>query len=96
MFEGYYRNDLKTGEDLDEQLAGNLCRCTGYRPIRDAAMDAFAERATKNGDDTFAERLQKSDANLARRITIFPAKNFCDPLRLRNYCKSSKPIPTRD
>src|ERR1035438_4269435 len=27
LFEGFYRNDLKTGDDLDEQLAGNLCRC---------------------------------------------------------------------
>src|SRR6478609_654814 len=48
MFEGYYRGDLHTHDDLDEQLAGNLCRCTGYRPIRDAAVGAFAERATQN------------------------------------------------
>ena len=48
MFEGYYRNDLHTHDDLDEQLAGNLCRCTGYRPIRDAAIAAFAERQNKS------------------------------------------------
>src|SRR5258706_8528037 len=41
LFEGYYRDDLHTHDDLDEQLAGNLCRCTGYRPIRDAAMAAI-------------------------------------------------------
>ena len=46
MFEGYYRKDLKTAAQLDEQLCGNLCRCTGYRPIRDAAADAFAQRQT--------------------------------------------------
>ena len=45
LFEGYYRKDLKTGAQLDEQLCGNLCRCTGYRPIRDAAADAA--RATQ-------------------------------------------------
>ncbi|HEV3409026.1 MAG TPA: FAD binding domain-containing protein, partial [Chthoniobacterales bacterium] len=49
LFEGYYRKDLKSAPQLDEQLCGNLCRCTGYRPIRDAAADAFAER--KRGDD---------------------------------------------
>ena len=44
LFEGYYRKDLKTAAQLDEQLCGNLCRCTGYRPIRDAAAEAFAQR----------------------------------------------------
>src|SRR5690242_12274064 len=50
LFEGYYRSDLKTGDDLDEQLAGNLCRCTGYRPIRDAAVEAFSGR--RRGDES--------------------------------------------
>jgi len=44
MFEGYYRDDLTTSGQLDEQLCGNLCRCTGYRAIRDACADAFALR----------------------------------------------------
>ena len=44
MFEGFYRDDLKTSAQLDEQLAGNLCRCTGYRAIRDACADAFAQK----------------------------------------------------
>lgn len=44
LFEGYHRDDLHTHDDLDDQLSGNLCRCTGYRPIRDAAIKAFAER----------------------------------------------------
>jgi xanthine dehydrogenase iron-sulfur cluster and FAD-binding subunit A len=58
LFEGYYRDDLHTQDDLDDQLSGNLCRCTGYRPIRDAAIEAFAERHAKNGEDAFAERLK--------------------------------------
>ncbi len=38
LFEATYRDDLR-GEawKLDDQLCGNLCRCTGYRPIREAA-----------------------------------------------------------
>jgi xanthine dehydrogenase molybdopterin binding subunit/xanthine dehydrogenase small subunit len=44
LFEGYHRDDLTTPEQLDDQLCGNLCRCTGYRPIRDAAWEALAER----------------------------------------------------
>ena len=37
MFEATYRADLDAPWKLDDQLCGNLCRCTGYRPIRDAA-----------------------------------------------------------
>jgi len=38
MFEACYRKDLKDPSwKLDDQMCGNLCRCTGYRPIRDAA-----------------------------------------------------------
>src|SRR5215469_4428548 len=44
LFEGYYRKDLDTPAKLDDQLCGNLCRCTGYRPIRQAALEAFAQR----------------------------------------------------
>ncbi|HEX4641516.1 MAG TPA: xanthine dehydrogenase molybdopterin binding subunit, partial [Chthoniobacterales bacterium] len=61
FFEGYYRKDLKTDAQLDEQLCGNLCRCTGYRPIRDAAADAFAQRGVP---DEFDARLKKANAKL--------------------------------
>lgn len=29
-------------EEIDHTLSGNLCRCTGYRPIVDATCDAYA------------------------------------------------------
>jgi xanthine dehydrogenase molybdopterin binding subunit/xanthine dehydrogenase small subunit len=61
LFEGYYRNDLKTAAQLDEQLCGNLCRCTGYRPICDAAAEAFAKR---NGADRFDVELKNSKPRL--------------------------------
>jgi xanthine dehydrogenase molybdopterin binding subunit/xanthine dehydrogenase small subunit len=54
LFEGFYRSDLNTEDQLDEQLCGNLCRCTGYRPIREAALEAFAQKKSK---DEFAARL---------------------------------------
>jgi len=59
MFEGYYRKDLDRAWKLDDQLCGNLCRCTGYRPIRDAALVALAERK-KEGADRFDRSLAKA------------------------------------
>ncbi len=56
LFEGFYRADLKEAWQLADQLCGNLCRCTGYRPIRDAALEALTSKEA-NGEDPFATRL---------------------------------------
>ncbi|HEX7600158.1 MAG TPA: FAD binding domain-containing protein, partial [Polyangiaceae bacterium] len=60
MFEGYYRD---VPEDpsrvVAEQLHGNLCRCTGYRPIRDAMVQALEAKKKTTGDDLFQLRLKK-------------------------------------
>src|SRR5690606_21456836 len=39
MFEACYRKDIDAGWKLGDQMCGTLCRCTGYRPIRDAANE---------------------------------------------------------
>ncbi|MBX3227567.1 MAG: xanthine dehydrogenase molybdopterin binding subunit [Labilithrix sp.] len=64
MFEAYYRKDL--GDDprakIGDQLNGNLCRCTGYRPIRDAMLDALEAKKGRAGrEDLFQLRLKKSE-----------------------------------
>ncbi len=39
MLEACHRRDLDEPWKLDAQMCGNLCRCTGYRPIREAARE---------------------------------------------------------
>lgn len=46
LYEAYHREDLTTEAQLDEQLAGNLCRCTGYRAICAAAREALGTKAS--------------------------------------------------
>jgi xanthine dehydrogenase molybdopterin binding subunit/xanthine dehydrogenase small subunit len=80
LFEGYYRPDLKTSGQLDEQLCGNLCRCTGYRAIRDAAADAFEKR---NGADQFDELLATASRRLGPVRYASGDERFLRPATLK-------------
>jgi xanthine dehydrogenase molybdopterin binding subunit/xanthine dehydrogenase small subunit len=82
LFEGYYRGDIRQPDQLDDQLCGNLCRCTGYRPIRAAAFAAFPERHRKNGQDSFAERLKKPATELGGLEYEYAGERFFRPTSL--------------
>ena len=80
LFEGFYRKDLKTGAQLDEQLCGNLCRCTGYRAIRDAAADAFSARGAS---DVFQTRLEEASRRLSPLKYRLGDERFFRPTSLK-------------
>jgi xanthine dehydrogenase small subunit len=61
LFTLYHAQDRQPArKTVTDWLAGNLCRCTGYRPIVDAAMEACFEVV----DDTFSRRATETEARL--------------------------------
>ena len=84
MFEGYYREDIRAPWQIADQLCGNLCRCTGYRPIRDAAREVLPCDGCpkKPRHDGHAERLQGSQPTLEPWRYERGAESFARPASL--------------
>jgi xanthine dehydrogenase small subunit len=75
LFEACYRRDLDAPWKIDAQMCGNLCRCTGYRPIRDAAVQV----AGAQPEDRFAQRLSQSAPEPMQLTYSHGAQRFFTP-----------------
>src|ERR1700691_6245109 len=60
LFALYLQRGQSSREQVLEALSGNLCRCTGYRPIIDAGM--------RQGDYPEPNRWSREDARSAQRL----------------------------
>ena len=67
------QNSTPNRAEVLEALAGNLCRCTGYRSIIDAAMVSSADTE----EDSFAQHYQQSVKKLQEFKTL-PAAKLCN------------------
>ncbi len=81
MFEAYHRRDVVEPCQINDQLCGNLCRCTGYRAIRDAAAAALATRA-EAGPDEFSRRLAAGAPVLGAMAYAANGERFLRPSSL--------------
>ena len=83
MFEAYYRRPVKAPQQINDQLCGNLCRCTGYRPIRDAMVSALAQRDLRGlNSDSFAARLGQPAPSLSELSYSAAGERFFRPTAL--------------
>ena len=78
MFAACYRDDLQEDWQLDDQMCGNLCRCTGYRPIREATKAI----AGTQPEDGFSKRLTESTEALESVSYHNNDRHFYAPTRL--------------
>jgi xanthine dehydrogenase small subunit len=80
LFALYPRSEPATRASICDQLAGNLCRCTGYRPIVEAALetcvgapaDRFAAEA-KARAQALAEIFDEKDVFVGDESAFFAA-----------------------
>jgi xanthine dehydrogenase small subunit len=69
LFALYKNNAKPSRRDIDDALAGNLCRCTGYRPIIEAAEKMYSYPTDKDSwlEESFSS---KSEANEQKKIEL--------------------------
>jgi xanthine dehydrogenase small subunit len=60
LFAAYQSGQRLSRTEIDEVLSGNLCRCTGYRPIIDAASRMYDYDVVDHAADSITMDLLKS------------------------------------
>jgi xanthine dehydrogenase small subunit len=58
MFALYKNNPAPTRAEIDDALSGNLCRCTGYRPIIEACIHMYDYTTPPDNEAQLIEQLR--------------------------------------
>jgi xanthine dehydrogenase small subunit len=96
LFALYKTHQNPSSEVIEDALTGNLCRCTGYRPI----IDAAAEACSLEGSDHFSENEEEIFSALQKisddktSIEIYnPDQIFLKPFTISEAIRLRKEHP---
>ncbi len=80
MYALYETNKSPNRQEIDDALSGNLCRCTGYRPIIAAATEMYALDVPASSDRSAALRnVRRNDSlHIEHKGRIFFAPSNTD------------------
>ncbi len=82
MYALYETNKSPGRQDIDDALSGNLCRCTGYRPIIAAAAEMYSADAPPSSDPSVALRAIQRDSALRME---HQGRRFFAPTNVREF-----------
>ncbi|MDP3223353.1 MAG: xanthine dehydrogenase small subunit, partial [Rubrivivax sp.] len=89
-YEGHQQaGTVPTRQQLADDLSGNLCRCTGYRPILDAGQQMFQAPAVPLARQPVVEALK----SLAQDPPLHTAAGFHAPRCLADFAALRESLP---
>ncbi len=91
MFALYHDNAAPTRREIDDALAGNLCRCTGYRPIIAAAGSMYGygeDRQPPVHHDLLQAVARKGDLAIEHE-----GRRFFAPADIRSFARTCEQYP---